>query len=74
MVLTTYASESIVKPTTWIVRLAEEFEPEFAELPPDVQDELLALAKFLQQFGPVLERRVAFAFDRRRQAILLVRQ
>src|SRR6266852_8116352 len=84
--------------TTWGVLFHEEFEPEFDALPQDAQNELLAQAKLLQQFGPQLGRpradtlngsrhanmkelrfdaaggvwRVAFAFDPRRQGILLV--
>jgi hypothetical protein len=82
----------------WTVEIGHEFEPEFDGLPAAVQDEILALARLLQQFGPQLGRprvdtlkgskhtnmkelrfsaadgewRVAFAFDPRRQAILLV--
>ena len=82
----------------WEVEIAEEFEPEFLELPEPVQDGILALIRLLQYFGPQLARpqvdtlkgsrysnmkelrfdaddrvwRVAFAFDRRRKAILLV--
>jgi hypothetical protein len=82
----------------WLVALADEFVPEFTELPKTVQTEILALARLLQQFGPQLGRprvdtlansrhasmkelrfsaadgewRVAFAFDLKRQAILLV--
>jgi hypothetical protein len=82
----------------WTVLLADEFEPEFLELPRDVQDETLALTRLLRQFGPNLGRprvdtlkdsrhanmkelrfdaadgvwRVAFAFDPKRRAILLV--
>lgn len=40
----------------WMVRLADEFEPEFAELSESVQDELLAQAGVLEQFGPDLGR------------------
>lgn len=36
----------------WEVRLAEEFDPEFDDLPEIVQDELLARAKLLETFGP----------------------
>jgi hypothetical protein len=43
-------------PATWEVLFYEEFEPEFEALPEDVQDELLAHAKLLQQFGPQLGR------------------
>jgi hypothetical protein len=83
---------------TWTVLLADEFEPEFLALERDVQDEILALTRLLQQFGPNLGRprvdtlkdsrhanmkelrfdatdgvwRVAFAFDPKRRAILLV--
>lgn len=82
----------------WEVEIGDEFEPEFVALHEDVQTEMLALARLLQQFGPRLGRprvdtlngsrhsnmkelrfgaadgewRVAFAFDTRRKAILLV--
>jgi hypothetical protein len=82
----------------WTVLLADEFEPEFFELPRTVQNETLALTRLLKQFGPNLGRprvdtlkdsrhanmkelrfdaadgvwRVAFAFDPKRRAILLV--
>jgi hypothetical protein len=78
--------------------MGDEFEPEFDDLHEDVQTEILALSRLLQQFGPQLGRprvdtlkasrhakmkelrfsaadgewRVAFAFDPRRRAILLV--
>jgi len=41
---------------TWQVLFHEEFEAEFDALPEDVQDELLAHARLLQQFGPQLGR------------------
>jgi hypothetical protein len=41
---------------SWEVLLHKDFEPEFDVLPEDVQDELLAYAKLLQQFGPQLGR------------------
>jgi len=82
----------------WIVRFADEFEAEFLALPQRVQDELLAAARVLADYGPRLGRpyvdtlkgskhanmkelrfaaaggvwRAAFAFDPRREAILLV--
>jgi hypothetical protein len=82
----------------WVVAIGDEFEPEFYALPEEVQEEILALALLLQQFGPQLGRpradtldgsrhanmkelrfaaadgewRVAFAFDPKRKAILLV--
>ncbi|HOY79108.1 MAG TPA: type II toxin-antitoxin system RelE/ParE family toxin [Hyphomonadaceae bacterium] len=82
---------------TWIVLLHPDFDVEFSDLAEDLQDELLAHAKLLAEFGPNLGRptvdtlraskhanmkelrfewtgevwRVAFAFDPKRQAILL---
>jgi len=82
----------------WIVEFADEFVPEFRQLPKPVRLELLAQAGRLGLFGPELGRpsvdtlkgsrhanmkelrfraldgawRVAFAFDPRRSAILLV--
>jgi hypothetical protein len=82
----------------WVVAIGDEFEPEFYALPEEVQEEILAVALLLQQFGPQLGRpradtldgsrhanmkelrfaaadgewRVAFAFDPKRKAILLV--
>ena len=82
----------------WIVEIGDEFEPEFDDLDDEVQTEILALSRLLQQFGPQVGRprvdtfegprhanmkelrftaadgewRVAFAFDPRRRAILLV--
>ena len=83
---------------TWVVEIGDEFQPEYEKLSADVQDELLAMTRLLQQFGPQLKRphvdtlngsrhanmkelrftaadgvwRVAFAFDPKRKAILLV--
>ncbi len=83
---------------TWVVEIAEEFQPEFYALREDVQMEILAVSRFLQRFGPRSGRprvdtlkdsrhanmkelrlgaangewRLAFAFDPRRRAILLV--
>lgn len=82
----------------WTVEFDEDFEAEFDGLAAVVQDELLAHARLLEEFGPRLGRpradtlkgskhanmkelrfdagdgvwRVAFAFDPRRNAILLV--
>jgi hypothetical protein len=82
----------------WIVRFEDEFEREFLGLEQAVQDELLAAARILAEYGPQLGRphvdtlkgskhanmkelrfeaadgawRVAFAFDPRRQAVLLI--
>ena len=41
---------------SWEVILHAEFEPAFDALPEGVQDELLAHARLLQQFGPQLGR------------------
>jgi hypothetical protein len=83
---------------SWIVDIGDEFEPEFDALHEDVQTEILALSRLLQEFGPQLGRprvdtlkgsrhanmkelrfdsadgvwRVAFAFDPKRKAVLLV--
>ena len=83
---------------SWDVQFYDAFDAEFEDLPEAVQDELLAHARLLEQFGPQLGRprvdtlngsdhanmkelrfdaddgvwRVAFAFDPRRKAILLV--
>ena len=83
---------------SWVVEIGDEFEPEFDALHEDVQTEILAMARLLQQFGPQLKRpradtlngsrhanmkelrfsaadgewRIAFAFDPKRKAILLV--
>jgi hypothetical protein len=82
----------------WNVEIADELEAEWNQFPFDVQDEILAHGRLLEQFGPRLGRprvdalngskysnmkelrfdaadgvwRVAFAFDPRRRAILLV--
>jgi hypothetical protein len=82
----------------WRVLFHDEFEVEFDALEVALQDELLAHAQLLQDYGPNLGRptvdtlkgapvanlkelrfqymsqvwRVAFAFDPKRQAILLV--
>jgi len=40
----------------WEVLIGDEFEPEFQALHVDVQNEILALAILLRQFGPQLGR------------------
>jgi hypothetical protein len=70
---------------TWTVAFHEAFESEFDELPPSVQDELLAQAKLIEHFGPTAGRpRIdtlngskhanmkELRFDPRRHAVLLV--
>jgi hypothetical protein len=83
---------------TWPVLFHDDFDAEFSALDEDLQDELLAHAKLLAEFGPNLGRptvdtlkgskhanmkelrfawkgevwRVTFAFDPKRQAVLLV--
>jgi len=41
---------------SWVISFHEAFEPEFDDLPEAVQDELLAHARLLQEFGPTLGR------------------
>ncbi len=36
----------------WLILLPEDFDAEFDALPEEVQDEMLAHAKLLEQFGP----------------------
>lgn len=83
---------------TWAVLFHDDFDADFQALQEGLQDELLAHANLLAEFGPNLGRptvdtlkgsehpsmkelrfawsgqvwRVAFAFDPKRQAILLV--
>ncbi len=96
--LTWHVGRPIFISMNWAVEIADEFEPEFDNLNEEVQTEILALSRLLQQFGPQLGRprvdtlngsrysnmkemrfsaadgewRLAFAFDHRRKAILLV--
>lgn len=41
---------------SWSVRLHDEFDPEYAELPELAQDEILALMALLKEYGPKLGR------------------
>jgi hypothetical protein len=41
---------------SWTVRLHDIFEKEFESLPQEVQDEMLAMAKLLKDYGPRLGR------------------
>jgi len=41
---------------SWVVEIGDEFKPEFFALDEDVQTEILALTRLLQQFGPQLGR------------------
>lgn len=41
---------------TWLVRFHDAFEAEFDEMTIDVQEELLATAKLLEDYGPKLGR------------------
>ena len=41
---------------SWDVLFHKAFEPEFDDLPEAVQDELLAHARLLEEFGPILGR------------------
>jgi len=40
----------------WTVEIGDEFQPEYEDLPDEVQDELLAMTRLLQRFGPQLKR------------------
>ena len=40
----------------WIVEISDQFNPEFFALREEVQTEILALARLLQQLGPQLGR------------------
>jgi hypothetical protein len=51
-----------------MVAVGDEFEPEFSALPTDVQIEILALARLLQQFGPQLGRPRVDTLDGSRHA------
>jgi hypothetical protein len=46
----------MVVPMKWNVLLFDEFDPEFAAFPRDVQTALLAKARMLEYFGPQLGR------------------
>ena len=41
---------------SWVVEMDDEFQPEFNDLHPDVQNEILAHSRLLQRFGPLLGR------------------
>jgi hypothetical protein len=41
---------------SWVVQFDDAFEPEFDQLPEAVQDELMAHAQVLENFGPMLGR------------------
>lgn len=41
---------------SWVVEIGDEFKPELTALHEDVQDEILAMTRLLQQFGPQLGR------------------
>ena len=54
MELTSYGLNVILWKVSWVVEIGDEFEPEFDALREDVQTEILALSRLLQQFGPQL--------------------
>ena len=56
MPLTVYALQGIMQCVGWAVEIGDEFEPEFHALHEEVREEILALARLLQQFGPQLGR------------------
>jgi hypothetical protein len=53
---------------TWVVPVGDEFEPEFNDLPEEVQTDILALARLLQQFAPRLGRPRVDTLDGSRHA------
>jgi hypothetical protein len=55
MPLTAYAAKGIIV-MNWTVLFADEFEPEFDQLPVAVRDELLAQATVIERFGPAARR------------------
>jgi len=56
MDLTTYGIQAIIAHMTWTVLFHDAFDTEFSELTEDLQDELLAHARLLAEFGPNLGR------------------
>ena len=56
MDLTSYGLNIILLGVGWVVEIGDEFKPEFFALKEDVQSEILALSRLLQQFGPQLGR------------------
>jgi hypothetical protein len=98
MALTPYGLQSIIYRVAWTVVFHDDFDEQFKAFKQALQDELLAHAKLLQDYGPNLGRpavdtlngskhanmkelrfnwqkevwRVAFAFDPKRRAVLLV--
>jgi len=56
MDLTPYAFKDIIQLITWTVLLHDEFADELSVLDEKLQDELLAHAKLLAEFGPNLGR------------------
>jgi len=53
---------------SWRVQIAEEFEPEFFALQPEVQDAILTMTRLLRQFGPQLGRPQADTLNGSRHA------
>jgi hypothetical protein len=56
MALTTYVIKSIISLMPWTVLVHDAFDQEFSGLSHDLQDELLAHARLLAEFGPNLGR------------------
>ncbi len=52
MALTPYGLQSIYLRMSWEVIFFRDFDPEYEQLPPAVQDELLAQLKVVEKFGP----------------------
>jgi hypothetical protein len=56
MVLHPYGFTSIIRAVNWTILFHDEFDSEFQTLAKGLQDELLAHALLLRQFGPSLGR------------------
>ena len=56
MDLTPYGIQAIISRMTWTVLFHDAFDEEFSSLKEDLQDELLAHARLLAEFGPNLGR------------------
>ena len=56
MDLTPYGIKDIIARMNWTVLFHDAFDTEFSDLKEDLQDELLAHARLLAEFGPNLGR------------------
>ena len=68
MVLPPYDIKSIVPTVSWTVLFHDEFDREYRPLAKGLQDELLAHALLLSQFGPGLGRPTVDTLKRSKHA------